>query len=134
MGVGALFGTRVDIGSPFFRTTTVDATIAAQRAEMVLGTRRGTYWRRPDYGLLIEDFVNAEVSAASFSRLASQIKGALAVDELFQDAGITVSVRTTERRPEGLAVEFRAVISFEDVDPIQLGINVSSAGVTVAGE
>ncbi len=131
--MGQLFGTRLDIRSRFFRTTTVDATIAVQRAEMVLGTRRGTYWKRPDYGLLVDDFVNAEVTPAGFSRLAEQIKGALAADTLFFDSTITVSVKATERRPEGLAMLFRAVLAFPGADPIQLGINVSSAGVTVAG-
>jgi phage baseplate assembly protein W len=131
--VGALFGERVDIRSRFFRTTGVDAVIAVQRAEMVLGTRRGTYWKRPDYGLLVEDFVNADVTPAAFARLADEIKSALALDPLFAEATITTSVTTTARRPEGLAMTFRAVIAFAGADPIRLGINVSSAGVTVAG-
>lgn len=133
MGVGDLFGRRVDLRSQFFRTTAVDATIAAQRTEMVLGTRRGTYWRRPEYGIVVDDFINAEVSAASFSTLASTIKEALGADELLQAATITVSVRATERRPEGLAVAFRASLVFDEDDAVQLNINVSPAGVTVVG-
>lgn len=131
--MGALFGTRVDIRSRFFRPTSIDAKIAAQRVEMILNTRRGTFWLRPDYGLLVEDFVNADLTPAAFVRLAAQIKDAIAADDLFAEATITVSVKSSERRPGGLALAFRATVAFAGIDPVQLGINVSPDGVTVAG-
>lgn len=90
------YGQTININSPLFRTLSGDEAILAQALEMRLDTRAGTYWDDPDYGLMVDDYINAGLTADAVVAVAAAIKAECEKDERVSSAAVTPLVEQTE--------------------------------------
>lgn len=93
MGV---YGESIDISSPLFRRTVDDETILGQALEMRLDTRRGTYWDDPDYGLQVDDLLNAGLTPDAIVQYSAAIKAECEKDERVVSVAVTPLVEQIE--------------------------------------
>ncbi|MCC6559660.1 MAG: hypothetical protein IT372_42630 [Polyangiaceae bacterium] len=90
------FGESIDIFDPNFRALTDDQRILLQAAYMRLNTAAGTYWDDPDYGLLVSDLVNADMTEDEVLSLQSRVKAQLELDERLEAAIVTAALAATD--------------------------------------
>jgi len=82
--VGILYGETINIASPSFARLTDDRAILEQAILMRLETRRGTLPKDPEYGLLLTDYINAEMSAETLTRIPAEVQHELEKDQRIQ--------------------------------------------------
>lgn len=90
------YGETINIASPLFRRLSDDAAILAQALDMRLDTKPGTYWDDPDYGLEVDDYINAGLTPDAIEQIASAIKSECEKDERVSSAAVTPVVERTE--------------------------------------
>ena len=90
------YGETINIDSPLFRRLTGDEAILAQALEMRLDTRAGTFWDDPDYGLMVDDYINAGLTAEGIEGVAAAVKAECEKDERVSSAAVTPLVERTE--------------------------------------
>lgn len=78
----------LDIDSPRFRRTTNPSTIYAQRIEMRLSTRRGTYFDDPDYGIDLDGLLLDAATAGQRARIEAEIAGEIEKEDWVDSATV----------------------------------------------
>lgn len=76
-----IFGRSIDIFDPNFGYTEDDQKILMQAAWLRLQTEPGTYFEDPDYGLLVSDLVNSDMTQQELSVFAARVQNQLALDD-----------------------------------------------------
>jgi len=90
------YGKTIDIHGAFFRELSDDTAILQQALEMRMQTKRGYYWDDPEYGLLIDDYLNEGLTQDALVRVASEIKAQCEADERVNSAAVTPNVTAVE--------------------------------------
>ena len=88
----------------------VDADVVGQNIQRILLTRRGSRVMRPDIGSIIQDFVFESTGILLRSRIATEVRRAVAVGE---PRATILDVRTLERENASGAVEVVVDVTFE---------------------
>lgn len=91
-----IYGETINISSPLFRRLSDDAAILAQALDMRLDTKQGTYWDDPDYGLEVDDYINAGLTSDALAQVASAVKAECEKDERVAAAAVTPLIERTE--------------------------------------
>lgn len=125
--MGVLYGQTVNVKSKLFRKLTDDEAILAQAAELRLGTKRGTYWTDPEYGLLCTDYVNEGVTRETLARIPNEVSAELEKDERIATATVAPTLARTE---SGAAILL--AITIEPVAGPSFDMTLSVDGVSVS--
>lgn len=78
-----------------FRRLTEDEAILSQALYMRLDTRRGFYWDDPDYGLSVDDLLNAGLTSDALVNLSAAIKSECEKDERVSSVTVVPAVNQT---------------------------------------
>lgn len=90
------YGETIDASSPLFRRLLDDESILAQALLLRLDTRRGTDWTDPDYGLQVDDLLNAGLTSDALAQVASAIKAECEKDERVSSVAVTPVVEQAD--------------------------------------
>lgn len=89
------YGESINIFSPMFRRLTEDEAILSQALYMRLDTRRGFYWDDPEYGLSVDDLLNAGLTSDALVNLSAAIKSECEKDERVSSVTVVPAVNQT---------------------------------------
>lgn len=84
-----IYGTTVNLSSPFLRATTDDEKILSQAVQMRFRTRKGSLWRDRSYGFLPEDFLQDGIGPERLAQLQAEIENECKQDERVDSATAT---------------------------------------------
>ena len=90
------YGRTIDVEDPFFRELADDTAILQQALNIRLQTKRGYYWDAPEYGLLIDDYLNDGLTQDALVRVAAEIKAQCEAYERVNSAAVTPNVVAIE--------------------------------------
>ena len=102
--MGAISGRTINVRSPFFAALDDDQRILAQAVFLRLTTRQGSYWSRPEYGLLLSDYLKKGLDDDTLARIPSDIQGQLEQDRRIARREVTARTETTQPRGARLIV------------------------------
>lgn len=89
------YGLTINIDSPAFRRLRGDDAVLEQALKMRLGTRRGTYWDDPDYGVSFDDYLNAGLTPDAIEQVAAELRAECEKDERVSSAAVTPNLTRT---------------------------------------
>lgn len=96
--MGAISGRTIDVFSPFFAALNDDQRILAQAIFLRLNTRQGTYFSRPEYGLLLSDYIKKGLDADTLARIPSEVQAQIEQDRRIARVRVVASQQATTSR------------------------------------
>lgn len=94
--MGSLYGTSLNVNSPFFRSLTDDEAILSQALQIRFETRRGSLWTDRSYGMCVDDFLNDGISVERIDQLKNEMEAECRKDERVKSATVILDPVKTE--------------------------------------
>lgn len=94
--MGSLYGTSLNMNSPFFRSLTDDEAILSQAIQMRFETERGSMWADPDYGLLLDGLLNEGITVQKLEQLKTDMANECTKDERVESAIVVLNLTETD--------------------------------------
>ena len=120
--MGSLYGTSLNMSSPFFRALTDDEAILSQAIQMRFETERGSMWTDPDYGLLLDGYLNEGISVQKLDQLKTEMETEATKDERVESAVVVLNLNKTDA---GYEIEPEILVSPKLGGPFSLTLPVA---------
>lgn len=90
--MGKLYGSTVNIDSPFFRPLLDDEKILRQALRIRFSTAKGSDWTDPDFGFCIDDYLQEGITPAAMDHLKSEMEIEAQKDERVESATVKLTL------------------------------------------
>ena len=128
------YGESVDIFNRNFKPLSDDQQIVLQAAYMRVSTAPGTYWDDPDYGILLTELVNADLSEDDLLSLESRVKAQLELDERIDTAIVAAVIEETTGGSVSVRMTIRLVPSEGEAFTFTLRASDATVELLTGGE
>jgi len=97
---------------------------------MRFGTRRGTLWTDPEYGLLIEDYLNDGITQEKLARLPQEIRNEALKEPGVDRVDVTSTIRVNDSGGARIRLSMIIYPSGES-EPLPLDLEIGKVSVQV---